>query len=65
MLFVVGMDLLRQYVYYESARAIPEHILLVHLDEDPYQLGKNYPLYVGLIGDVKTGLAELEAILAK
>jgi benzoylformate decarboxylase len=64
-LFVVGMDLLRQYVYYESARAIPEHVLLVHLDEDPYQLGKNYPLYVGLIGDVKTGLAELEALLAQ
>jgi len=64
-LFVVGMDLLRQYVYYEPARAIPEHIRLVHLDEDPYQLGKNYPLEVGLIGDVKTGLSELEAVLAQ
>jgi len=64
-LFVAGMDLLRQYVYYEPARAIPEHIRLVHLDEDPYQLGKNYPLEVGLIGDTKTGLAELEAILAQ
>jgi benzoylformate decarboxylase len=64
-LFVVGMDLLRQYVYYEPTRAIPEHVKLVHLDEDPYQLGKNYPLEVGLIGDVKTGLAELEAVLAQ
>jgi benzoylformate decarboxylase len=64
-LFVVGMDLLREYVYHEPARAIPEHIRLVHLDEDPYQLGKNYPLEVGLIGDTKTGLAELEAIVAK
>ncbi|HEY2826755.1 MAG TPA: thiamine pyrophosphate-dependent enzyme [Pirellulales bacterium] len=64
-LFVVGMDLLRQYIYYEPARAIPEHIKLIHLDEDPYELGKNYPLEVGLIGDVKTGLAELEAILAE
>ncbi len=34
-LLVVGMDLLRQYVYHEPARAIPEHIRLVHLDEDP------------------------------
>ncbi len=64
-LFVVGMDLLRQYVYYEPARAIPEHIRLVHLDEDPYQLGKNYPLEVGLIGGVKAGLAELERVLAQ
>ncbi len=64
-LFVVGMDLLRQYVYHEPAQAIPEHIRLVHLDEDPYQLGKNYPLSVGLIGDVKAGLAELDIVLAQ
>jgi benzoylformate decarboxylase len=64
-LFVVGMDLLREYVYHEPARAIPEYMRLIHLDEDPYQLGKNYPLEVGLIGDTKTGLAELEAIVAK
>ena len=41
-LLVVGMDLLRQYVYHEPARAIPEHIQLVQIDEDPRQLGKNY-----------------------
>jgi len=64
-LFVVGMDLLREYVYHEPARAIPEHIRLIHLDENPYQLGKNYPLEVGVIGDTKTGLAELGAIIAK
>ena len=28
-LLVVGMDLLRQYVYHEPARAIPEHVRLV------------------------------------
>jgi benzoylformate decarboxylase len=64
-LFVVGMDLLREYVYHEPARAIPESVRLIHLDEDPYQLGKNYLLEVGLVGDTKTGLAELEAIVAK
>jgi benzoylformate decarboxylase len=63
-LFVVGMDLLREYVYHEPS-PIPENMLLIHLDEDPYQLGKNYPLEVGLIGDTKTGLAELETIIAK
>jgi benzoylformate decarboxylase len=60
---VVGMDLLRQYVYHEPARAIPENVRLVHLDEDPWQIGKNYPVEVALIGDTKTGLAELAQLL--
>ena len=64
-LLVVGMDLLRQYVYHEPPQAIPKHIRLVHLDEDPYQLNKNYPLEVGLIGDTKTGLAELDAVVER
>lgn len=63
-LLVVGMDLLRQYVYHEPARPVPEPMRLVHLDAEPWQLGKNYPLEVGLIGDLKAGLAELETMLA-
>jgi benzoylformate decarboxylase len=58
-LLVVGMDLLRQYVYYEPSRAIPEHIKLVHIDEDPWQIGKNYPVEVGIIGDAQASLHEL------
>lgn len=58
-LLVVGMDLLRQYVYHEPARAIPEPIRLVHIDEDPRQLSKNYPVEVGVIGHTKMSLAEL------
>ena len=62
-LLVVGMDLLRQYVYFEPARALPEHLRLIHLEHDPWQLGKNYPLEVGLIGDPQAGLAELVALV--
>ena len=58
-LLVVGMDLLRQYVYHEPSRAIPESIRLVHFDEDPWQLGKNYPCEVGVLGHIKIGLQEL------
>ncbi len=58
-LLAVGLDLLRLYVYFEPARAIPEHIRIVHLDPDPWQLGKNYPVEVGLIGDVGAGMEEL------
>jgi benzoylformate decarboxylase len=62
-LLVVGMDLLRQYVYFEPARAIPEHIRLVHLDEDQRQIGKNYPVEVGVLGDIKMSLKELGEVL--
>lgn len=61
---VIGMDLLRLYVYFEPARAIPEHVRLIHLDHEAWQLGKNYPTEVGLIGDPKAGLAELDQLLA-
>jgi benzoylformate decarboxylase len=64
-LLVVGMDLLRQYIYFEPARAIPEHTKLVHIDEDPWQLGKNYAVEVAVIGDTKTSLAELHGLLQK
>jgi benzoylformate decarboxylase len=63
-LFITGMDVFRQYLYYEP-RAIPESARLVQLDEDPWQLGKNYPLEVGLVGNTKAGLAELDGILAE
>src|SRR5689334_22443127 len=56
---VVGMDLLRQYIHFEPSRPIPEHIRLVQIDEDPWQIGKNYAVEVGVIGDAKTSLAEL------
>ncbi|MBM3999157.1 MAG: thiamine pyrophosphate-binding protein [Planctomycetes bacterium] len=56
---VTGMDLLRQYVYHEPSRAIPEPIRLVHLDEDPWQLGKNFPVEVGVIGDTRESLREV------
>jgi benzoylformate decarboxylase len=62
-ILVAGMDLLRQYLYHEPSRAIPEHIKLVHLDECAWQIGKNYPVEVGLIGDTKAGLAELASTL--
>jgi len=63
LILVVGMDLFRHYVYHEPARALPESIRVVHLDEDPRQLGKNYPVEVGLIGDIQVGLEEFKAVL--
>ncbi len=64
-LLVTGMDLLRLYVYFEPARAIPEHIRLVHIDESPSQIGKNYPVEVGVLGDTKESLHEIAAAIKR
>jgi benzoylformate decarboxylase len=63
-LLVAGMDLLREYVYHGPQPALPPHLRLIHIDEDPYQIGKNYPVEVGLLADSKVALAELGALLA-
>jgi benzoylformate decarboxylase len=63
-LLVVGMNLLCSYIYHEPSRTIPERVRLVQMDIDPWQLAKNYPIEVGLLGDLKAGLAELDQILA-
>ena len=64
-LLVTGMDLLRQYLYHEPARAIPENIRLVHIDEDSWELGKNYAVEAPVLGHTKVALAELDAELAR
>jgi benzoylformate decarboxylase len=64
-LLVVGMDLLRQYIYFEPARPIPEHVRLVQIDEDAWQIGKNYAVEVGLLGDAREALGELKTRLAE
>jgi benzoylformate decarboxylase len=58
-IFVVGMNLLRLYIFSEPARPIPEHVRLVQMDANAWEVGKNYPVEVGLLGDPKAGLAEL------
>jgi benzoylformate decarboxylase len=62
-LLVVGMDLLRQYVYFDPPCPIPAHLRIVHIDEDAYQLGKNYPLAAAVWGNTRAALADLAAEL--
>jgi benzoylformate decarboxylase len=38
-------------------------VRLIQIDEDPWQLNKNYPLAVAVLGDTKTSLAELHSQL--
>jgi benzoylformate decarboxylase len=57
--FAVGMSLLKLYIHKEPARPLPESLKLIHLDSAPAEIGKNFPIEVGLVGDPKAGLAEL------
>jgi benzoylformate decarboxylase len=41
--------------------AMPENLPIVHLDTDPWELGKNYPAQVAILGDPKATLPELTA----
>ncbi len=63
-ILVVGMKLMQQYIYHEPARPIPEHVRIVQIDDTAWELGKNYPVEVGLIGHPKPALEELSAELA-
>jgi benzoylformate decarboxylase len=62
-LLVAGMNLLRSYIYHEPSRPIPANIRLIQMDNDPWQIAKNYPIELGLLGDLKAGLAELDRVL--
>jgi len=62
-LLVAGMKLFQQYIYHEPRRPIPEHVRLVQLDDDPWELGKNYPLEVAVVGHPRPSLEELAAAL--
>ena len=62
-LFAVGINVLRLYIHCQPERPFPEHVPLIHLDSAAREIGKNYPVAVGLIGDPKCGLAELAELV--
>ena len=58
-ILVAGMKLMQQYIYHEPARPVPEHVALVQVDDDAWELGKNYPPAASVRGHPKPALAEL------
>ncbi|HJV41559.1 thiamine pyrophosphate-binding protein [Caulobacter sp.] len=44
---------------------IPNGTKLIQIDIDPQELGKSYPVDIGLVGDAKATLAALNALLAR
>src|SRR5499427_4868986 len=61
-LFSVGADLFTLSLP-SDVDPMPGGIKLVHLDIDPWELGKNYPPEVAILGDPKATLPEITATL--
>src|SRR5215813_837998 len=64
LLLSIGGDLLTMSLPSE-VEPIPPGLPIIHLDVDPWQLGKNYPAEVAILADPKAALPELtEAVNA-
>jgi benzoylformate decarboxylase len=57
-LFSVGGDLFTLSLP-SDIEPMPKGLTLIHLDNDPWELGKNYPPKVAIFGDPKTTLPDL------
>lgn len=56
----IGADLLTQSQA-AGVEALPPGMALVHLDNDPWEIGKNFPAQAAILGDPKATLPELTA----
>jgi benzoylformate decarboxylase len=61
-LFSVGADLFTLSLP-SDVDPMPPAIRLVHLDTDAWEIGKNYPPAVAILGDPRATLSELAAVL--
>ncbi len=60
LLFSVGGDLFT-WSLPSKIEPMPPGMPLIHLDTDPWQIGKNYPAEVGILGDPKATLPDITA----
>ena len=62
-LLAAGVKLFQQYIYHEPSQPLPAGVRLVHLDDNAWEIGKNCPAEVGLVGHPRPALAELAELL--
>jgi benzoylformate decarboxylase len=61
-LFSVGADLFTLSLP-SDIEPMPKDMTLVHLDNDPWEIGKNYPAKVAILGDPKATLPDITKAL--
>jgi benzoylformate decarboxylase len=64
LLFSVGADLFTLSLP-DDVDPMPAGMSVVHLDVDPWEIGKNYPAAVGIMGDPKASLPELSELVRR
>jgi benzoylformate decarboxylase len=57
-LLAIGMNLFQPFLY-TPAGPLPEGVMLVQIDSDPWEVGKNYAVQVGIWSDPKAAMAQL------
>jgi benzoylformate decarboxylase len=57
-LLVVGLNLFQPFLYTPGG-PLPTGMMVVQIDSDPWEIGKNYPVQVGILSDPKAALAQL------
>jgi benzoylformate decarboxylase len=60
-LVAVGCSLFAEGLYAEPPSLA--HLTVIHIDDDPWELGKNFPTQCAIQGDIKATLTELNAAL--
>jgi benzoylformate decarboxylase len=58
LIFAIGCRLIREYRYLEEPAINPE-TRCVHIEEDPWEIGKVFPVDLGIIADAKSALKSL------
>jgi benzoylformate decarboxylase len=64
LIFAIGCRLIREYRYLPEPVIKPE-TRCVHIEEDPWEIGKVFPVNVGIIADAKSALKSLVEIYPK
>jgi benzoylformate decarboxylase len=60
----IGCSLFAQG-FFNPEPTLPSHVRVIHVDENPWEIGKNFPVDCGIQGDIKAVLAELNESLEK
>ncbi|MEE9568294.1 MAG: thiamine pyrophosphate-binding protein, partial [Candidatus Binatia bacterium] len=61
LIFAVGCRLIREYRYL-SEPAIKPETRCIHIEEDPWEIGKVFPVDLGIVADAKSALSSLVKI---